>query len=54
MIWITVTSISTVNFPFQSIAEPAMLGLVMMFAYNRKEIKVLWNGKFYDLEFKNQ
>lgn len=31
-----------------------MLILVILFAYNRKEIKVLWNGKFYDPEFKNQ
>jgi hypothetical protein len=31
-----------------------MLALVVLFAYNRKEIKVLWNGKFYDPEFKNQ
>lgn len=54
MVWITITSLSEINFPFQSITEPALLILVTLFAYNRKEIKVLWNGKFYDPEFKNQ
>jgi len=30
-----------------------MLILVFVFAYNRKEIRILWNGKFYDPEFMN-
>ena len=54
IIWIVVTSLSPINFPFESITSPLMLALVVLFAYNRKEIKVLWNGKFYDPEFKNQ
>lgn len=36
MLWIIITSFSTVNLPFQSVTEPAMLILVILFAYNRK------------------
>jgi hypothetical protein len=36
MIWFIITSLSTINIPFQSITEPLMLGLVILFAYNRK------------------
>jgi hypothetical protein len=54
MIWIVITSVSPISFPFESITSPLMLIFVILFAYNRKEINVLWNGKFYDAEFRNQ
>ena len=35
-LWILISVISPVNISFGVIAEPAMLGLVVLFAYNRK------------------
>lgn len=46
--WMLSSVISSVPLPFGLIAEPAMIGLVCLFAYNRKEISTLWTGKFYD------
>jgi hypothetical protein len=31
-----------------------MFGLVCVFAYQRREIRVIWSGEFYDEEFANQ
>ena len=31
-----------------------MIGSVCLYAYNRKEMRILWNGKFYDPEFNNR
>jgi hypothetical protein len=28
-----------------------MFGLICLFAYRRREMRVLWDGKFYDEEF---
>lgn len=54
VVWMVLSVVSPVKLPFGIIAEFAMILMVVVFAYNRKEIKILWNGKFYDSEFKNQ
>lgn len=52
--WVFVSIPSAVTFPFGLISEPCMFGLVCVFAYQRREIRVIWSGEFYDEEFANQ
>jgi hypothetical protein len=52
--WVFVNIPSDVDFPFGLISEPCMFGLVCIFAYQRREIRVIWSGEFYDEEFANQ
>jgi hypothetical protein len=52
--WMFISIASPVSFPFGLVSEPCMFGLVCIFAYKRKEIRVLWDGKFYDEEFGNR
>jgi hypothetical protein len=49
--WMFLSIASPIEFPFGFISEPCMFGLVCLFAYRRREIRVLWDGKFYDGEF---
>lgn len=48
LLWMFVSVVSPHSWPFGLIAEPSMLGLVAFFAWKRKEIRTLWEGKFYD------
>lgn len=52
--WVFVNIPANVTFPFGLISEPCMFGLVCIFAYQRREIRVIWSGEFYDEEFANQ
>ncbi len=52
--WVFVNIPAEVTFPFGLISEPLMFGLVCVFAYQRREIRVIWSGEFYDEEFANQ
>ena len=52
--WVFVNLPAEVTFPFGLISEPCMFGLVCIFAYQRREIRVIWSGEFYDEEFANQ
>jgi hypothetical protein len=54
VVWMIASVLSPVKLPFGIIAQTAMIAMIAVFANNRKEIKILWNGKFYDSEFKNQ
>ena len=40
--WMFISVVSPVSFPFGLISEPFMFGLVCIFAYRRREIRVLW------------
>lgn len=42
--WVFVNIPSNVTFPFGLISEPCMFGLVCVFAYQRREIRVIWSG----------
>ena len=46
--WMFITIASPVSFPFGLVSEPCMIGLVCVFSYRRRELGVLWRGKFYD------
>ena len=48
ILWMFVSIFSPHSWPFGLIAGPAILGLVSFFAWKRKEIRTLWEGKFYD------
>lgn len=52
--WVFLNVPSAVTFPFGLISDPCMFGLVCVFAYQRREIRVIWSGEFYDEEFANQ
>ena len=46
--WMFLSIASPVDFPFGLVSEPCMFGLICLFAYRRREMRVLWDGKFYD------
>jgi hypothetical protein len=52
--WMFISIANPFTFPLGLVSEPCMFGLVCIFAYRRREIRVLWDGKFYDEEFADQ
>ena len=52
--WMFISVASPIEFPFGLVSEPCLLGLIVIFAYRRVELRVLWEGKFYDEEFENR
>lgn len=52
--WAFINTASPVSLPFGCISFPCMFGLICLFAFRRREIRVLWDGKFYDPEFADQ
>ena len=49
--WMFISVASPVEFPFGLVSEPSLFGSIIVFAYRRVELRVLWEGKFYDEEF---
>ena len=46
-----ITLISPISLAFGLVSEPCLFGLIIMFAHRRRELRVLWDGHFYDEEF---
>ena len=40
--------------PFDAIYPPFMLLTISFMAFNRKELRTIWDGTFYDEEFVNK
>ena len=52
--WAFINTASPVSLPFGVISFPCMFGLICLFAFRRRELRVLWDGTFYDPEFADQ
>ena len=51
VVWTFIILFSPVAIPFGIISGSCMFALLLLFAYRRQELQVLWDGKFYDEEF---
>lgn len=51
LLWMFMSIWTGEAWPYGLIAEPATLLLISFFAWKRKEIKIIWWGKFIDEEF---
>ncbi len=51
MAWMTMTIFNIHAWPFALFSETLLLIMVALFATKRNEIRIIWNGKFYDEEF---
>lgn len=54
ILWNIVSAISLYPIPFDGVAEPFMIGAMVLMAMNRKELRTIWDGTFYDEEFVNK
>lgn len=54
IIWWVVDTFTYYPIPFDAFCEPVMMLSFTMFAFKRKELRTLWEGKFYDEEFLNK
>lgn len=48
MAWMTMTIFNVHAWPFALFSETLLLLTVVLFATKRNEIRIIWNGKFYD------
>ena len=51
MAWMMMTTFNIHAWPFALFSETLLLAMVAIFATKRNEIRIIWNGKFYDAEF---
>ena len=51
LVWTLLTLKSTLVISFGLISGSCMFTLLIVFAHRRRELRVLWDGKFYDEEF---
>lgn len=54
VVWMVISIGSVHSWPFEIVTGPIMMGLVVVFAYKRREIRTLWEGSFYDEDFANR
>lgn len=48
ILWWIADTFSYYPVPFDAFCEPVMMGAFSLFAFKRKELRTLWEGKFYD------
>lgn len=53
-VWWIASSFSYYSLPFDAFCEPIMIVAFTLFAFKRKELRTLWEGKFFDEEFQNK
>lgn len=53
-IWNILISFSRQDIPFDAVCPPFVLLTLVFMAFNRKELRVIWDGTFYDEEFFNK
>ncbi len=49
--WYVANTLSYYSLPFDAFCEPIMIISFTLFAFKRKELRTLWEGKFFDEEF---
>jgi hypothetical protein len=54
VLWWVVNTLSYYPLPFDAFCEPVMMISLSLFAFKRKELRTLWEGKFYDEEYLNK
>lgn len=54
LIWWVSDTFSYFPLPFDAFCQPIMIIAFTMFAFKRKELRTLWEGKFFDEEFHNK
>jgi hypothetical protein len=54
IIWNIICTFSRIPLPFDSICPPFVLLTISFMAFNRKELRTIWDGTFYDEEFVNK
>jgi hypothetical protein len=54
VLWWLTSTFSYYPLPFDAFCEPIMMIAFTLFAFKRKELRTLWEGKFFDEEFKNK
>lgn len=54
VIWWIASTFSYYQLPFDAFCEPIMMVAFILFAFKRKELRTLWEGKFFDEEFTNK
>lgn len=48
LLWMVLGAFSHFAYPFGLVSEPVMMAVFSFFAFKRKELRTLWEGKFYD------
>jgi len=54
VIWNIISAFSREPVPFDAVASPFVLLTLTFMAFNRKELRTIWDGTFYDEEFINK
>lgn len=54
IIWNIICTFSRIALPFDAICPPFVLLTISFMAFNRKELRTIWDGTFYDEEFVNK
>jgi hypothetical protein len=54
LLWWLSDTFSYYPLPFDAFCQPIMIIAFTLFAFKRKELRTLWEGKFFDEQFHNQ
>lgn len=52
--WMMVSLLNFHSWPLDTFTQPLLILIVVLFATKRNEIRTVWDGKFYDVEFVNK
>lgn len=54
IIWNIISSFSKATIPFDAVCPPFVFLTISFMAFNRKELRTIWEGNFHDEEFVNK